>query len=149
MNLHSSSEHLLSCNVTHQGSQGGLIQRRVTLHRHVDVSCQAQVRRDGVDVESCCYLVSTDNVWSATCTRLVAVLCVFVFFHAVCLFKAVQTRKLPLKINENKPVSRLRRAYFDSSFVGSWVAVKAENRPALSHEWPLAAFWTEDSHRKV
>lgn len=81
--------------VTHQGSQGGLVQRRVALHRHVWASSRAQVRRDGLDVQSrvrnvLCHL---HDVFSARSFFFFFVF-LFFFFSAVCLSSL--SAKLPL-----------------------------------------------------
>lgn len=122
--------------VTHQGSQGGLVQRRVALHRHVWASSRAQVRRDGLDVQSrvrnvLCHL---HDVFSARSFFFFFVF-LFVFFQRSLSLKSLS--ETSSELSEDKVSSGVWRAYFLGRLLFCSV-VKALTERALS---PTGGRW--------
>lgn len=131
--------HLHSC--THQSSERGLIQRRVTFKRHV-YWCWAQPRAEGSVGASCC------DLFAWTPARREPVCCLLLLrLNALCS-KLLCSKPECLTWLTHKFVPRLKTACFYPTFVSS-PAMTTINWPTLTSRETLAAFWKENSHWKV
>lgn len=128
---------------THQGSERGLVQRRVTLHRHFNLSCQVQARREDLEVESCDD-VGPRSTACTTCTtrNCNLLLCLF----SVCFHCSLSQTSAELQSETSSESTKMNSCPACGQHISVVLFYRLQsssestNRPARSYQRTLAAF---------